>query len=32
MLKFILGFVIGTLFGWKLLSWIVPIILNKLGG
>jgi len=29
---FILGFVVGTLFGWQILSWLVPIILAKISG
>ena len=32
MLKFVIGFVIGTLFGWQILNWLIPIILNKIGG
>ncbi len=32
MLKFIAGFLIGTLFGWKILNWLIPKIINFIGG
>ena len=32
MFKFILGFVIGTLFGTAILNWLIPIIINKFIG
>ncbi len=32
MLRFIAGFFIGTLFGWTILSWLVPKIINLMGG
>ncbi len=32
MLQFIAGFVIGTFFGWKILNWLIPIIINKFMG
>ena len=32
MLKFIVGFIIGTLFGTAILNWLIPIIIYKFIG
>ncbi len=30
--SFLLGFVVGTFFGWQIVSWIVPIIITNISG
>ncbi len=32
MMKFILGFIIGTLFGTAILNWLIPMIINFIKG
>ena len=31
-INFVTGFIIGTLFGWKIVNWILPKIIDWIGG
>jgi|TARA_R100000093_G_scaffold34741_1_gene18359 hypothetical protein len=32
LLSFVGGFIVGTLFGWKILNWLAPKILELISG